>query len=93
MFPLSKVMQHYDFLIYMYMYTKDVLKKYDIILQPKFLTKEERAAEALKKRQQQVEEQRRLIEEEKKKQMDFLNKGKDRGTYNIFLSSHGGGGI
>jgi hypothetical protein len=38
----------------------------------------------MKKRQQQVEEQKRVIEEEKKKQMEFLNKGKDRGTFISF---------
>ena len=32
------------------------------VFQPKFLTKEERAAEALKKRQEQVEAQRKKVE-------------------------------
>ncbi|XP_067009740.1 probable ATP-dependent RNA helicase DDX23 [Anabrus simplex] len=38
---------------------------------PKFLTKEERAAEALKRRQQEVEELRRKQEEERKKRSEF----------------------
>lgn len=46
-------------------------------LQPKFLTKEERAAEALKRRQEAVEEQRRKQEEEKKKQLEYLNQGRE----------------
>ena len=46
-------------------------------LQPVFLTKEERAAQALKRRQEQVEEQKKKVDEEKKKQMDFLMAGKD----------------
>ncbi|KAL4222559.1 DEAD (Asp-Glu-Ala-Asp) box polypeptide 23 [Mactra antiquata] len=50
----------------------------EALAKPKFLTKEERAAEALKRRQEQVEEQRRKIDEERKKQMEFLNKGKER---------------
>lgn len=50
----------------------------EALAKPKFLTKEERAAEALKKRQKEVEEQRKRIEEERKKQLDFLNKAKDR---------------
>eukprot|EP00794_Sanderia_malayensis_P003447 gene3447-3943_t len=39
---------------------------------PKFLTKEERAAEALKKRQMQVDEQKRQLEEERKKRDNYL---------------------
>ncbi|PNF39597.1 putative ATP-dependent RNA helicase DDX23 [Cryptotermes secundus] len=38
---------------------------------PKFLTKEERAVEALRKRQQEVEEIRRKMEEDKKKRTEF----------------------
>ncbi|KAH3721763.1 probable ATP-dependent RNA helicase DDX23 [Dreissena polymorpha] len=44
---------------------------------PKFLTKEERAAEAMKRRQEQVDAQRKRIDEERKKQVGFLHKGKD----------------
>lgn len=55
------------------------------LLQPKFLTKEERAAEALKRRQEAVEEQRRKQEEEKKKQLEFLHQGRE-GRGNIKLS-------
>ncbi|KAI5742827.1 hypothetical protein M8J77_011659 [Diaphorina citri] len=38
---------------------------------PKFLTKEERAAEALRKRQAEVEEMRKKMEEERKKRQEF----------------------
>ncbi|KAJ8897271.1 hypothetical protein PR048_002617 [Dryococelus australis] len=41
---------------------------------PKFLTKEERAAEALRKRQQEVDEIRRKTDEERKKRADFAAK-------------------
>lgn len=41
------------------------------------MTKEERAAEALKRRQEAVEEQRRKQEEEKKKQLEYLNQGRE----------------
>lgn len=34
---------------------------------PKFLTKEERAAEAIRKRQEEVERQRKALEEQRKK--------------------------
>ena len=43
---------------------------------PKFLTKEERAAEALKRRAEKVEEIRRVQDEEKKKREDFNKEGK-----------------
>jgi len=43
---------------------------------PKFLTKEERAAEALKRRAEKVEEIRRVQDEEKKKRDDFNKEGK-----------------
>jgi len=43
---------------------------------PKFLTKEERAAEALKRRAEKVEEIRRVQDEEKKKRVDFDKEGK-----------------
>merc|ERR1712142_860459 len=43
---------------------------------PKFLTKEERAAEALKRRAEKVEEMRRVQDEEKKKREDFNKEGK-----------------
>lgn len=41
------------------------------------MTKEERAAEALKRRQEAVEEQRKKQEEEKKKQLEYLNQGRE----------------
>merc|ERR1719186_511215 len=43
---------------------------------PKFLTKEERAAEALKRRAEKVEEIRRVQDEEKKRRVDFDKEGK-----------------
>jgi len=43
---------------------------------PKFLTKEERAAEALKRRAEKVEEMRRVQDEEKKKREEFNKEGK-----------------
>ena len=46
-------------------------------LQPKFLTKEERAAEALKRRQEQIAVQRQQQEEEKKKQIEFMKAARE----------------
>jgi ATP-dependent RNA helicase DDX23/PRP28 len=46
-------------------------------LQPKFLTKEERAVEAMKKRQEQVDELRRRQEEERNKRMNFEREAGD----------------
>ena len=43
---------------------------------PKFLTKEERAAEALRRRAEAVEEQRRVLDEQKEKIKDFQKEGK-----------------
>merc|ERR1712106_346707 len=43
---------------------------------PKFLTKEERAAEALKRRAEKVEEIRRVQDEERKRREDFNKEGK-----------------
>ncbi|KAG8182290.1 hypothetical protein JTE90_011108 [Oedothorax gibbosus] len=43
---------------------------------PVFLTKEQRAAEALKRRQQEVEEQRKKQEEERKIRMQFMEEAK-----------------
>lgn len=52
-------------------------------LQPKFLTKEERAAEALRKRQAEVEEIRQKQDDERRKREDFAKEanklGDDRG--------------
>ena len=45
-------------------------------MQPKFLTKEERAALAIKKRQEEVDAKRKQQEEERKKQQEFLRQGK-----------------
>ncbi|OWF36294.1 probable ATP-dependent RNA helicase DDX23 [Mizuhopecten yessoensis] len=49
----------------------------EALSKPKFLTKEERAAEALKRRQEAVDLQRKKIEEERQKQKEFLLAGKD----------------
>ncbi|KFM76192.1 putative ATP-dependent RNA helicase DDX23, partial [Stegodyphus mimosarum] len=43
---------------------------------PVFLTKEQRAAEALKRRQQEVEEQRKRMEEERKIRLQFMEEAK-----------------
>lgn len=45
-------------------------------LQPKFLSKTEREAEALKRRQQEVEERQRFLEEERKKRKQFQEMGR-----------------
>jgi len=55
----------------------------DVLLQPKFLTKEERAAEAIKRRQEQVESQRRIIDEERRKQDDFMKAAKESAGLNV----------
>ena len=47
------------------------------LFQPAFLSKEERAALAIKKRQEQVEAQRKAIEDARKQQDDFLKKAKE----------------
>ena len=49
----------------------------DVIRQPKFLTKEERAAEAIRRRQEQVDAQRRVLDEERKKQDEFMKAAKE----------------
>ncbi|KAK3797894.1 hypothetical protein RRG08_007992 [Elysia crispata] len=53
----------------------------EALSKPKFLTKEERVAEALRKRQEAADEARRKMEEERNKQMEFLkaaSRGDDR---------------
>lgn len=45
-------------------------------LQPKFLSKAEREAEALKRRQQEVEERQRFLEDERKKRKQFQEMGR-----------------
>ena len=45
-------------------------------LQPKFLSKAEREAEALKRREQQTEERRKLLEDERKKRRMFQDMGR-----------------
>lgn len=42
-------------------------------LQPVFLTKEQRAAEALRKRQEEVDGVKKKQEEERKKRLEFLH--------------------
>ncbi|XP_035828520.1 probable ATP-dependent RNA helicase DDX23 isoform X2 [Aplysia californica] len=51
----------------------------EALSKPKFLTKEERVAEALKKRQVAADEARRKMDEERKKQVDFIKAAKDFG--------------
>lgn len=47
-----------------------------LLSQPKFLSKAEREAEALRRRQQEVEERQRLLEEERKKRKQFQEMGR-----------------
>ncbi|KAK7109894.1 probable ATP-dependent RNA helicase DDX23 [Littorina saxatilis] len=49
----------------------------EALSKPKFLTKEQRVAEALRKRQELADSQRQKMDEERKKQMDFLKASKD----------------
>jgi len=49
------------------------------------LTKEERAAEAIKRRQEQVDAQRKVLEEERKKQDEFMKAAKESGGHMIDL--------
>lgn len=51
---------------------------------PKFLTKEERAAEALRKRQAEVEEMRRKADEERKKRQEFTKEASFESRRDIF---------
>ena len=48
-----------------------------LVLQPKFLTKEQRVAEALKKRQEMADLQRQKMDEERKKQIEFMKASKE----------------
>jgi len=54
-------------------------------VQPKFLTKEARAAEAIRRRQEQVEAQRRIIDDERKKQDEFMKAAKESAGRNTSL--------
>lgn len=49
----------------------NLMKFFGFFFQPVFLTKEQRAAEALKRRQQEVEELKRKREEERLKRQEF----------------------
>ena len=62
----------------------ELLTMYDVAVQPKFLTKEERAAEAIKRRQEQVEAQRRIVDEERKKQDEFMKAAKESAGQKMF---------
>jgi len=59
------------------------------MMQPKFSTKEERAAEALKRRQAQVNAQRRVLDDERRKQEDFMKAAKESAgqLVNLFHTS------
>lgn len=50
--------------------------KHILLLQPKFLSKAEREAEAIKRREQQTEERRRQVEDERKKRRVFQDIGR-----------------
>lgn len=56
-----------------------------IFIQPKFLTKEERVAEALRKRQDAADEARRKMDEERKKQIDFIKAAKESSGFLLLL--------
>jgi len=56
-------------------------------MQPKFLTKEERAAEAIKRRQEQVDAQRRTLDDERKKQDDFMKAAKESAGLKIISTA------
>lgn len=53
------------------MHVSDEVWTHILFVQPKFLSKEERAAEAIKKRQQEAEGIRQRMEDEKKRRADF----------------------
>ncbi|KAI1292817.1 putative ATP-dependent RNA helicase DDX23 [Halotydeus destructor] len=48
----------------------------EAISKPKFLTKEERQAEAIKRRQEEADEQRKRLDDERKKRMEFMDKAR-----------------
>lgn len=56
-------------------------------IQPKFLSKAEREAEAIKRREQQTEERKRMIEEERKKRRMFQDMGRKMMGVLDFLKS------
>lgn len=59
-------------------------------MKPKFLSKAEREAEALKRRQQEVEERQKMLEEERKKRKQFQDLGRKMlGLFSV-LSRKGG---
>lgn len=58
------------------MFSKLILFLLLCVFQPKFLSKAEREAEALKRREQETEERRRMIEEERKKRRTFQDIGR-----------------
>ena len=51
--------------------------KLNFFFQPKFLTKEERAAEAVKRRQEEVDAKRKALDEERKKNQEFLKAARE----------------
>lgn len=53
-----------------------VFSKHVFLLQPKFLSKAEREAEAIKRREQVAEERRRQLDEERKKRRVFQDIGR-----------------
>ena len=61
---------------------------FSILSQPTFLTKEQRAMEALKRRQQQVEEQRKKTEVFNKEDLTFINPWtKDKSSFQACISN------
>uniref|UniRef100_A0A673IQ42 RNA helicase n=1 Tax=Sinocyclocheilus rhinocerous TaxID=307959 RepID=A0A673IQ42_9TELE len=65
------------FYIFMQMHsTVVVFSKHLFLLQPKFLSKAEREAEAIKRREQQTEDRRKQVDEERKKRRIFQDIGR-----------------
>ena len=60
-----------------------IVKTIFVCIQPKFLTKEERAMEALKRRQEEIEAKRKIADEEKKKQLAFLSSARESGKCHV----------
>jgi hypothetical protein len=60
----------------------------EALSKPKFLTKEERAAEAIKRRQVQIDEKRKGQEEERKKQQEFMRAAKEADLHTGFINSY-----
>lgn len=72
----SKVKWFYIFMQISALHFFFLFLKHILLLQPKFLSKAEREAEAIKRREQQTEERRRQVEDERKKRRVFQDIGR-----------------